>query len=355
MNRTISSTKDRLARWTAFMAGDKPGFLFHVNFPVPEWDSQIPPAVSLWPDRVQQRIERRWAEYELMCRKVQIVDDDRVPYMSNMTGTEIFAEAFGCKVYRALDNNPFALPLVDNARDADALVIPEISTSSLAYLFDIADELYRRGGPDAVMKPVDIQSPMDITALIWEKASLYLAMIETPEAVKSLAQKVRVLLTAFFDEWFKRYGTLFVAHYPDYVMNGGITMSVDEVGAIGIGMFRQFFRDELTELSEHFGGLGIHCCADARHQWLEFRSLPGLRLINHNLPPTREPVEYILDSLRYYGNQVAQMPVGWIPAGPPESWPAQFPEGTRVVFEVDAETAGQAQSIAERLQLLRQA
>ena len=259
------------------------GFMFHVNFPSPEWDAQMPPAVPLWPDLVPQRIQWRWAEYERMCRKAQRVDDDRVPYLSN------------------------------------------------------------------------VQSPMDIVALIWDKADLFAAMIDTPDAVSALAEKVRALLVAFFDEWFRRYGTTFVAHYPDYVMNGGITMSVDEVGAVSDELFRTFFRDELSALSKHFGGIGIHCCADARHQWGNFRDLPGLKLINHNLPPTRKAPEYIPDALRFYGAKVAQMPIGWTPDGPPETWPAQFPEGTRVVFEVQAEDADRAAAIAERLHGVRDA
>ena len=259
------------------------GFMFHVNFPSPEWDAQMPPAVPLWPDLVPQRIQWRWAEYERMCRKAQRVDDDRVPYLSN------------------------------------------------------------------------VQSPMDIVALIWDKADLFAAMIDTPDAVSALAEKVRALLVAFFDEWFRRYGTTFVAHYPDYVMNGGITMSVDEVGAVSDELFRTFFRDELSALSKHFGGLGIHCCADARHQWGNFRDLPGLKLINHNLPPTRQAQEYLPDALRFYGTKVAQMPIGWTPDGPPESWPAQFPEGSRVVFEVQAEDMDRAAAIAERLQGVREA
>ena len=259
------------------------GFMFHVNFPSPEWDAQMPPAVPLWPDLVPQRIQWRWAEYERMCRKAQRVDDDRVPYLSN------------------------------------------------------------------------VQSPMDIVALIWDKADLFAAMIDTPDAVSALAEKVRALLVAFFDEWFRRYGTTFVAHYPDYVMNGGITMSVDEVGAVSDELFRTFFRDELSALSKHFGGIGIHCCADARHQWGNFRDLPGLKLINHNLPPTRQAQEYLPDALGFYGAKVAQMPIGWTPDGPPESWPAQFPEGSRVVFEVQAEDMDRAAAIAERLQGVREA
>ena len=344
----------RLNRWRLFTDGrsDVP-FMFHVNFPLPECEAKLPPAVPLWPEKARERVERRWAEYELMSRKAMLADDDRVPYLSNMTGTEIFAEAFGCRVHRPADTNPFALPFIHSATDADALQEPELSASSLAYLFDMADELYRRGGPDAVMKPVDIQSPMDIVALIWDKDDLFIAMIEFPDAVKTLADKVRRLITAFFGEWFRRYGTTFVAHYPDYVMHGGITMSVDEVGAVSEEMFREFFRPELITLAETFGGLGIHCCADARHQWGNFRDIPGLRVMNHNVPPTRDARQYILDSLRHYGSTMTQMPVGWTPDGAPDTWPSQFPKGTRVVFEVQVESAEEALDTVERLQRVR--
>lgn len=332
-------------------------FMFHVNYPAPEREA-LPPAPPLWPDKARERVERSFAVWELMRRKAELVDDDRVPYLSNVTGTEIFAEAFGCAVHRPEDANPFALPLVRSPAEADALEAPPLETSSLAYLFDIADELRRLGGPGAIMKPVDIQSPMDVAALIWEKADLFVAMVEAPDAVKRLAEKARRLLVSFFDEWFGRYGTTFVAHYPDYVMTGGITMSVDEVGAVGEEMFRGFFRDELVALSEHFGGIGIHCCADARHQWGNFRAIPGLRLINHNVPikrERREAREYVLDSLSFYGAGPAQMPIGWTPDGPPETWPSQFPEGARVVFEVEAPDAASAWETARRLQEIRTA
>lgn len=285
MTKEVHTSEERLARWNSFVEGGNGSFMFHVSFPLPDAEAELPPEPPLWPDRVQERIERRWSEYQLLLRKAKLVDDDHVPYLNNVTGTEIFAEAFGCKVHRPNDNNPFALPQIHSAAEAEVIRTPDLSTSSLAYLFDIADELYRRAGPDAIMKPVDIQSPMDIVALIWEKADLFCAMLEAPETVKALADKVRTLLVSFFDEWFSRYGTTFIAHYPDYVMHGGITMSVDEVGALSPEMFQEFFRDELVSLADHFGGLGIHCCADARHQWGNFLELPGLKVMNHNVPP----------------------------------------------------------------------
>jgi len=354
MTKNPQTIKQRLARWNSFVEGCSGTFMFHVTFPLPKQEAALPPAPPLWPDRVRERIERQWAEYEIMCKKVELVDDDRVPYLSNLTGTEIFAEAFGCRVHRPDDNMPFALPFIHTVAQADDIKTPNLSTSSLAYLFDIADELYRRGGPDAVMKTVDVQSPMDIVALIWDKADLFCAMIETPDAVKELAGKVKSLFIQFFDEWFRRYGTTFIAHYPDYVMHEGITVSVDEVGAINPEMFQEFFRDELVSLADHFGGLGIHCCADARHQWSNFRELPGLKVMNHNAPPTRDARKYLLDAVRFYGDRVAVVPVGWTPDGAPETWLTQFPEGTRVMLDVPAEDVSSATAIATRLQELRE-
>lgn len=346
---------ERLARWNAFVEKRSGPFMFRVEFPLPEWEAKLPPAPPLWPDKVRERIERRWAEYELMRQKAERVDDDRVPFLSNLTGTEIFAEAFGCRVHRPDADMPFALPMVQSAAEADRLRAPELSNSSLAYLFDIADELYRRGGPGSIMRPVDIQSPMDIVALIWDKVDLFCAMVETPEVVKALAEKVRGLLVAFCDEWFRRYGTTHVAHYPEYVMHGGLTLSVDEVGAINPEMFHEFFRGELVALSNHFGGLGIHCCADARHQWGNFRELPGLKVINHNAPPSRDAQEYLMDSLRFYAGGPAQLPGYWAPAGRPETWVDQIPQGARVIFEAQVDSAAAAATLAARLRERRAA
>ena len=149
--------------------------------------STIDDRLTRWRDKAAQRIERRWAEYEIQCRKAKLVDDDRVPCVRNSTDTEIFAEAFGCRVHLPEDTNPFALPLIRTAAEADRLKIPKLSASSLGYLFDMADELHRRAGPDALMGPVDIQSPMDVVALIWNKADLFVAMIEAPEAACAIS------------------------------------------------------------------------------------------------------------------------------------------------------------------------
>jgi hypothetical protein len=331
------NTAARVARWAAFLDDPGAGHIFMITY-APE--EEVPPLP--WRELRDARVEWAWRKYQRQLARQAWLRDDALPYLDLRTGTEIFAEAFGCTVHFPDDNMPFALPLVHSAREAGELEVPEVSTSSVAYLFEMADELVRRAGPGVLVKLVDIQSPMDIAALIWEKQSFYPALIETPEAVLELADKVKRFVTAFLDAWFARYGQAFIAHYPDYYMPQGITLSEDEVGAVSARVFDRLFRPELTELSERYGGIGIHCCAHARHQWMGFLAVPGLRLINLVQP------EGVLTQAYQAFTTVPQMH-SWCGDGDPWTWPAAYPPGSRVVVQATAHTRDEALSLSDRL------
>jgi len=331
------SIEARTQRWCDFLSDPDAGHLFLIDY-VP--DVETPPLP--WRELASARIEWAWRQYERQRARIEWLRDDTLPYLDMRTGTEIFAEAFGCPVHFPDDNMPFALPLIQHAGEVAPLQVPDVSTSSVAYLFDIADELVRRAGPDALVKLVDIQSPMDIAALIWEKSSFYPALIEAPEAALELADKVKQFLTAFLDAWFARYGDAFIAHYPSYYMPKGLTLSEDEVGAVSVGTFERLFLPELTELSEHYGGIGIHCCAHAHHQWEGFRDVPGLRLIN-----LVQPTERLREAYRYFAG-VPQMH-SWCGEGDPRAWPATYPQGSRVVIQVSAATRDEALRLSDAL------
>jgi hypothetical protein len=242
---------------------------------------------------------------------------------------------------------PFALPIIHRAEEVAALAVPDVENTPLALLFEMADELRRRAGPDALMRLVDIQSPMDIAALIWDKNEFYAAMLDTPEAVRLLAKKVHALLTAFLDRWFTRYGRDFIAHFPYYYMPDGLTLSEDEVGAVNGDMFDDFFAPELAALSTRYGGLGMHCCANSRHQWSRFAQIPGLRVLN-----ICQPEDVLREAYAYFAPTVAQIH-GNVWSGPPESWPTQFPPGARVIIEVAVEKPKEAMEMAGKLNEIR--
>jgi len=302
----------------------------------------------LWPEYKQERIEWAWKDYLAGMEKVQWLEDDSIPFLSLISGTEIFAEAFGAKVYRPKDDMPFAIPFVTSPQDAEKVKIPRLEDTPLMDLFDIADELKRRGGSEALLKLPDIQSPMDVVAVMWDKADLFPSMVEAPEAVKELSEKVRTLQMEFLDTWFARYGTEYISHHPDYYMDGGITMSVDEIGSVSSHMFEEFFAQELAAFSERYGGIGIHCCANAKHQWKHLKEVPGLVMLQLSQPPS------VLDESYGYFQNAAAM------------WPCmcdlknklqprnrmrmeEYPKGSRIVITEITQTKDEAIRLAETL------
>ena len=240
----------------------------------------MPPRPMLWWELLREREDWSYNTYIKKCEDVSYIPDNTIPFLSMITGTEIFAEAFGCRVHRPDNNNPFALPLIANVDEFYKIKKPRLEDTKLPLLIDSAERLRERAGADALLSLPDNQTPMDIAALIWEKSDFYAALYEEPDAVLELAEMIKELQFEFFDEWFKRFGKEHIAHYPDYYMPCGITISEDEVGAVSADMYRKFFEAELNEFSERYGGIGVHCCADSAHQWENFKHIKGLKILN---------------------------------------------------------------------------
>jgi hypothetical protein len=328
----------RVKRWNDFYQFGNPRILFLVNI-----QEEVPPRPLPHPDRIQARIDWSWEKYGRMMEHLDWLDDDAIPCLDPYTGTEIFAEAFGCKIQRNEVDMPFALPLINSPSQIKTLKKPSHLSSSLSILFEIADNLWAKAGGQALMRLVDIQSPMDISALIWDKNSFYSALINHPDHVKELAYSVKKLLTGFLDEWFSRYGAAFIAHYPDYYMTSGITLSEDEIGSVSQNMFDEFFYNELAELSNRYGRIGIHCCANAEHQWKNLLKIPNLILLNFV-----QPVSVLKNAYKYFSSHCAQMHV-WSGDGDAWTWPDQIPVEARVVLSVDVPTREAAKEAASRL------
>lgn len=339
LNSTSAIIEERKNRWRALYDRSSAAnrlFLVHL-------DAELP--VRPWPraDNAPARIEWAWEKYERHLERLAWLDDDTVPFLDVYTGTDIFAAAFGCPVRYPEDDMPFALPRIQTAEEIEALPVPGLDSPSIVQLFEIAAELRRRAGTDAVLRIPDIQSPMDIAALIWEKETFFRALLQAPEAVEALARKVRGFLMTFLDAWFCRFGPEFIAHYPDYYMPSGLTVSEDEVGSVSTRLFECMFLPELAELSTRYGALGMHCCANARHQWAGFRKIPNLTMLNFVQPP-----EVTVDAVAYFADHVAQMH-RYCGEGPAWTWPSQQPRNARIVFDTEAQTRAEATDLAERM------
>lgn len=336
------SVSKRIDRWRNLYqsSSEVTKGLYIIDYPFPENPQPI-----LCKENKTERID--WAKrlYERQIQNIEEYDDDLIPYLYVATGTEIFAEAFGCKVVYPENNMPFALPMVFDADQARKLKVPKLEDTSLMLLFDMADELQKYAGKEAVFKHVDIQCPMDITALIWGKEEYFISMIESPEIIKETAEKVKELMISFFDEWYRRYGCTYVAHFPDYYMETGITMSVDEVGSISPEMFELFFKDEINDFSHRYHGIGVHCCADSEAQWENFRKIDDLVLINfvRRRGSIENALNFFKDVCVQYHNVMDES--AYFISQPDLE---KLPQGMRGVFPVTVSSLEEAKRVSEQ-------
>ena len=227
-------------------------------------------------------------DYETKVVWNELLNDDSVPYAKIWSGTEIFAAAFGCKINIYTDSPPCALPLVTTAGEADRLSTPDLNARPLERIFHLGQLVRERLGPNVPIGVPDIQSPFDIAALIWKKEEFFVAMHENPTAVKKLVEKCNILLKNFLKEFKRQFPNCNLCHYPYMWVPPelGCWLSEDEVGSISAEMFEEFCAPVLSGLSEEFGGLFMHCCANADHQHQNFNNISNMRGLNRVFKPS---------------------------------------------------------------------
>ena len=340
MNKIIQLKKERYLKF--YNLDPKVRKLFHIHIGN---DPKVKPMPHLWRENAEQRVESAASAYESAMSRIDWLCDDFIPYAACVTGTEIFAEAFGSKVIKPENTNPYALPFITNSSEISKIKVPALEDSTLYYLFDMADKLKALCGDDALLGLVDVQTPMDIAALIWDKNYFFAAMIEEPEAVKELAYKISQLYFAFFDEWFRRYGKEFIAHYPDYYMPSGLTYSEDEVGAVSPEIFEELFLPELIEISNRYGNVGMHSCAYSKHQWDNFKKIPNLKMLNLVFPNKPDIME---ESISFFAGHTAMYP-GWSGVGAYETWFSQIDKNAHILLEFWVQDEEEAKRLADKL------
>ena len=110
----------------------------------------------------------------------------------------------------------------------------------------------------------------------------------------------------------------------------GPWLSNDECGAFSTVMFEEFCLPELVDLAEPFGGLGMHCCAAAEHQFPSFGKIPNLYAFNR--VAARQGYDPILE--HFGGPDAPVHALGWVPEQTALDLMHRAPPGTRFIFNL---------------------
>jgi hypothetical protein len=270
---------------------------------------------------------RRWVALS------EAVDDDAVPFLRILTGTHIYATCFGARPHFYPDSNPYAEPCIASAADADR--VPEAKLENcrpLLRVLELAAALRRELGPDVTIGPPDMQTGFDTACILWDKTDLFCSMVETPEAVKRLAAKCTGLLRQFIAAYRRELPRTTFGHCPSTwtAPEMGPWVSNDECGAMSCEMFEEFCLPEMIELARDWGGIGMHCCANAQHQFHLFRRIPNFYAFNR--VPTGVGWEKDNAQTLLGGPDGPVMVPGWVAAAEIPVILRTAPPGTRFIF-----------------------
>jgi hypothetical protein len=288
--------------------------------------------------------------YERQMAHLEAVGDDGVPVAHLWTGTHIYAAAFGSPVRTFEDDMPCALPFVNTTAEADALKTPDISASpTLSRVIELGHKVRDALGPEAYLGPCDMQTGFDTACLVWDKTELYCAMMDDEgcKTVKRLAAKCAELFKRFLAELRREFPNMSPQHCPGVWCPPelGPWMSNDECGAVGPEMFEAFMLPEMVDLAGTFGGIGMHCCADAEHQFESFTKIPDFYAFNR--VRARRGYLPILDHLAGPGSPAHV--IDWIDDDAIASLLRQAPEGTRFIFQKTIDDVDEAKMWIEKM------
>lgn len=291
--------------------------------------------------------------YRRQIEMVEAVGDDAVPCARLSTGTHIYAAAFGCEVHRFPDSPPCARPLLSTAEEADKLDTPDIWKVPVLYrIFELGQAVRDELGPNVFLGPPDMQSGFDTAALIWNKTDFLCAMFGDKDsaAVRRLIGKCADLFKAFLKAFREEFPNCSPCHCPAVWAppEMGPWLSNDECGAFSTGMFEEFCLPELVDLSETFGGVGMHCCAAAEHQFESFKKIPNFHAFNR--VAAQRGYAPLLDHLA--GKAAPVHVLAWISEQDIEYLVRNAPAGTRFIFNLCGTTVDDARPWLSRMREL---
>ncbi|HCE44307.1 MAG TPA: hypothetical protein DET40_12230 [Lentisphaeria bacterium] len=291
--------------------------------------------------------------YNKHMKFLEAVGDHSVPTVKLVTGTHIYAAAFGCEIHRFEGSNPAALPCVANAEEADKLSEPDIWKSPTLYrVFELAEALRKELGPDVPFGPPDMQTGFDTAAIVWNKEDFFCSMMLEPDAVKRLVAKCASLFKKFLCELRREFPNLSPAHCPTTWAppEMGPWLSNDECGAFNGESFQEFCLPEMIDLAETFGGLGMHCCAAAEHQFECFKRIPGFYAFNR-VPAGGKGFDTSVDA--FGGEKGPVLSLAWLDEATIERLIRNSPGTARFIFHASFDEIGQAKSWFERMSVIK--
>jgi len=206
------------------------------------------------------------------------------------SSTVIFPLALGCKRVEIEEGKEWFEPMITDPAHVSALKLPDVHAGRTGEILRAVEAMVRDESEWYRIRSVDIQSPLGVAELIWDK-SFYVALIETPEAVHELLDKITTFIIAFVKALRRIGGTRmngcgFPGIWSDHE---GVMVSDDTMSLVSPAMHREFSLAYLQRLADACGPLYYHSCTWRQPYFDNIRRLHPVRTLNWNPGNSDDP------------------------------------------------------------------
>jgi hypothetical protein len=204
--------------------------------------------------------------------------------------TCIFPLGLGCPETRTSDGKIWADPLFDDDEEEFKLDLPDVRSGYTGKILNNIKEMAANLPVGEKIREPDIQSPLGIAELVCGQG-LYIALLEYPEEIKVMLEKIADFEIAFIRAMREAAGDKLNGACFPYIWNDseGTLCSDDTLTLISPAMHLEFSIPYVNQIADAVGPLFYHSCTWLPEHFDNIKQVRNVRAYNWNLGNSLDP------------------------------------------------------------------
>jgi hypothetical protein len=205
-------------------------------------------------------------------------------FLTPWYGIGTVASAFGGDYIWKEKQAPAVRPRFKSVKEAlDYAPAPVSQTRIGRHTLEMIDYFLDKTAGRIPVSLTDTQSPLNIAGNVVEMSSFFIGMLDDPQAVKALLNRLAELLVDFTHEQIRHIGEALV--WPGHGYSScrcfqGLGMSDDNASMISGQQYLEFAVPAVERAGKPFGGSAFHSCGDWSDKVGAVRKIGGLRMVD---------------------------------------------------------------------------
>lgn len=214
-------------------------------------------------------------------------------FLTPWYGIGTIASAFGADYIWKENQAPAIRPKFDSVKKALNYTPEAVSQTHIGkHTLDMIDYFLDKTGGRIPISLTDTQSPLNIAGNVVEMTSFFIEMLDDPQAVKALLNRLAEMLVEFTHEQINRIGNALArpGHgYSSCRCFEGLGMSDDNALMISSQQYLEFAAPAVEHAGKPFGGPTFHSCGNWSDKVEIVKKISGMRMVDGAFSAATDP------------------------------------------------------------------